>query len=230
MSCQLNIEDLGKIAYEQALELQRITQKKVIELRGDPSPTQFNLLLLEHDPPVITVSKRKDVLKNLVSTKGQLAQHGVKVVNTDRGGDITYHGLGQLVGYPIFDLNALSLRLHGYMRFLEGTIINALKHFGIDGERDECATGVWVDGEKICAMGVRVSRWVSMHGFALNVNPNMEHFKLIIPCGLEGRKVTSLQQLLLGSCPSMSEVKKVVANEFKKTIADQVQVQKEHRL
>ena len=124
----------------------------------------------------------------------------------------------------------LSLRLHGYMRFLESIMIEVLDHFGIEGHRDECGTGVWVGNEKICAMGVRISRWVSMHGFALNVAPNMEHFKLIVPCGLTGRTVTSMKQILGQKCPSMGEVKGITEEKFRSAIALRVQVPKEHRL
>ena len=151
------------------------------------------------------------------------------VCETNRGGDITYHGAGQLVGYPILDLNELSLRIHGYMRFLESSIIDVLQNYGIEAQRDECATGVWVGGAKICAMGVRVSKWVSMHGFALNVDPNMEHFNLIVPCGLAGRKVTSMRELLGEKCPRMAEVKEMVSTVFAEAISRQAQVRQEPR-
>jgi lipoyl(octanoyl) transferase len=228
MNCQLKIQDLGKIAYEEALEKQRVLQKFVIDQRnGNPSP--FHLLLLEHDPPVITMTKRPAALKHLVASQEQLTKAGVTTCNTDRGGDITYHGSGQLVGYPICDLNALSLRIHSYMRFLESILIDVLGEYGIKSHRDKCATGVWVGDAKICAMGVRVSRWVSMHGFALNVDPNMQHFDFIVPCGLAGRKVTSMRELLGDACPSMAEVKKTVSTIFSDSISRQAQVQQELR-
>ena len=227
MSCQLEIQDLGKMAYEPALELQRQVQQTVIINRNTNRPSPFHLLLVEHNPPVITISRRSTAKEHLLATEQQLKSSGVQICETDRGGDITYHGPGQLVGYPIFDLNALSLRLHGYMRFLESVIIEVLDHFKIEGYRDDCATGVWVDNKKICAMGIRISRWVSMHGFAFNVAPNMEHFHLIVPCGLEGRSVTSLQLLLGEGCPSMEEVKKITAEKFKKAVAIQTRVQKD---
>lgn len=227
MTCQLQIQDLGRIEYELALEKQREVQRKVIEQRNSDSETPFHLLLLEHDPPVITVSNRPSAKANLVATEQQLLDSNIQVCKTDRGGDITYHGPGQLVGYSICDLNKLSLRVHGYMRFLEGCVMDVLHHFGIEGRRDECATGVWVDGEKICAMGVRVSRWVSMHGFALNVTPNLQHFDLIVPCGLVGRRVTSMEKILGKQCPSMPQVKTVVMRTFETAIAHQVQVQQE---
>ena len=225
MSCQLEIQDLGKIAYEPALKIQQELQNQVVNQRNSESSI-FHLLLLEHDPPVITISKRPSSGEHLLATNQQLLEAGIQVCPTNRGGDITYHGEGQLVGYPICDLNALSLRLHGYMRFLESIIINSLAEYGIEAGRDECATGVWVGDAKICAMGVRVSRWVSMHGFALNVNPNMEHFDYIVPCGLKDRKVTSIQEILGDKSPSMLEVKQVVTEKFSSAITRQVQAQK----
>ena len=227
--CQLQIQDLGKIAYEQALKVQRTVQRSVIEQRGCENAQPFHLLLLEHDPPVITISKRKGVQQHLLASEQQLDEAGVTVCNTDRGGDITYHGPDQLVGYSICDLNALSLRLHGYMRFLESCIIDVLVQFDIDAHRDDCATGVWVGDSKICAMGVRISRWVSMHGFAINVAPNLSHFDLIVPCGLAGRTVTSMSQLLGDNCPSMDEVKSVVSKTFEGAIERQAQVQQAPR-
>jgi lipoyl(octanoyl) transferase len=229
MVCELEIDDLGKMAYEPALVLQREAQLGVIDRRGSKAPSSFHLLLVEHDPPVITQSRRSTAKEHLLANEEQLHAAGVDVCQTDRGGDITYHGPGQLVGYPILDLNELSLRLHGYMRFLESVVIDVLGQFGIQGHRDTCATGVWVGDAKICAMGVRISRWVSMHGFALNVSPNMEHYKFIVPCGLAGRQVTSMQQLLGEQCPSMDEVKLVVAEKFSRSIALQAQVQQEPR-
>lgn len=228
MDCQLKIQDLGKIDYEQALQKQRELQKYVIDQRnGSPSP--FHLLLLEHDPPVITMTKRPEAKEHLIATEDQLLKAGVTTCDTDRGGDITYHGVGQLVGYPICDLNALSLRIHSYMRFLESVLIDVLGEFGIQAHRDKCATGVWVGDAKICALGVRVSRWVSMHGFALNVDPNMQHFDLIVPCGLAGRKVTSMRILLGDTCPSMVEVKETISTIFSNSISRQAQVQQEPR-
>lgn len=223
MMCSLDITDLGKMAYEPALALQRKIQQEVIA-RRDHFPIPFNLLLVEHVPPVITVSRRATSEEHLLATEQQLIEAGIQLCETDRGGDITYHGEGQLVGYPIFDLNALSLRLHGYMRFLEGIIIDVLGHYGIEGTRDACATGVWVNDAKICALGVRISRWVSMHGFALNVSPNMKHFNLIVPCGLVGRSVTSMHELLGENCPSVVQVKKVVSEKFDEAISTQGQV------
>ncbi|MAI66846.1 MAG: lipoyl(octanoyl) transferase [Phycisphaerae bacterium] len=228
MCCELKIQDLGKIAYEDAFEAQLSLQKHVSDSRGD-SQDPFHLLLLEHDPPVVTISKRPSAKKHLLATPQQLADAGVVVCETNRGGDITYHGPGQLVGYPMLDLNELSLRIHSYMRFLETIIIDVLGEFGIEAHCDDCATGVWVGDAKICAMGVRVSKWVSMHGFALNVDPAMDHFNLIVPCGLAGRQVTSMRALLGESCPSMQSVKEIVSNVFAEAVNRQAQVQQELR-
>ena len=175
------------------------------------------------------MTKRPEAKEHLIATEDQLLKAGVTTCDTDRGGDITYHGVGQLVGYPICDLNALSLRIHSYMRFLESVLIDVLGEFGIQAHRDKCATGVWVGDAKICALGVRVSRWVSMHGFALNVDPNMQHFDLIVPCGLAGRKVTSMRILLGDTCPSMVEVKETISTIFSNSISRQAQVQQEPR-
>ena len=232
------LRDLGRVPYDEAFALQRQLQAEVISWRDDADPNARpigHLLLLEHDPPVITISRRKGARQHLVATDDMLRRAGVTVAETDRGGDITYHGPGQLVGYPILDLNRLGLRLHSYMRFLEDVIIDTLATFGIVGMRDAEATGVWVKprhqgieamrhqdrmadeahaAAKICAMGVRVSRWVSMHGFALNVTTNLDHFNLIVPCGLIGRGVTSVERELGEDCPSMETVKGTMAESF----------------
>ncbi len=214
----LVVRDLGQMPYAQTLGIQRDLQRQVIEGRPTADACGY-LLLVEHDPPVITVSRRSGARQHLVASDAQLAQAGVEVAETDRGGDITYHGPGQLVVYPILDLNTLGLRLLGYMRFLERVVIEALAVWGIEGRRDETATGVWVDGSKICAMGVRLSRWVSMHGLALNVTTNLSHFDLIVPCGLRGRTVTSMQREIGDACPPIAEVKDVLARGFEQAVA-----------
>ena len=219
-SVDLVVRDLGRMPYAEALAVQRELQRQVVEARTGGGDTQpMYLLLVEHAPPVITVSRRRGARSHLVATDAQLAAAGVEVAETDRGGDITYHGPGQLVVYPILDLNTLGLRLHGYMRFLEQIVIDTLAHWGIHGSRDEAATGVWVNGSKICALGVRLSRWVSMHGLALNVTTNLEHFDLIVPCGLAGRTVTSMQRELGPSCPALADVSEVVLGRFRAAVA-----------
>ncbi len=213
----LVVRDLGQMPYAETLGIQRDLQRQVIE--GRPTAVACGyLLLVEHDPPVITVSRRSGARQHLVGSAAQLASARIEVVETDRGGDITYHGPGQLVVYPILDLNMLGLRLLGYMRFLERVVTDALAVWGIEGRRDETATGVWVGGSKICAMGVRLSRWVSMHGLALNVTTNLSHFDLIVPCGLAGRTVTSMQREIGDACPSIAEVKDVVVRGFEQAV------------
>lgn len=222
----LVVRDLGRLAYAEALDLQRRLQREVIERRDAPAevPRPMHLLLLEHDPPVITIPRRAEARDHLLAGEQQLQQRGVEVRQTDRGGDITWHGPGQLVVYPILDLNVLNLRLRSYMRFLEQVVIDTLAVYGISGNRDPDATGVWVASSeegptrKICAMGVRLTRWVSMHGVALNVAPDLEHFDLIVPCGLAGRGVTSMQQLLGEACPTMDQVKAEVTRRFEMEI------------
>ena len=214
-SVDLIVRDLGRMPYAQTLDLQRDLQRRVIEERRSPETRSMYLLLVEHDPAVITMSRKRSARHNLVATDEELRAAGVGVAETDRGGDITYHGPGQLVAYPILDLNVLNLRLHGYMRFLEQVVIDTLDRYGIRGRRDPGATGVWVDAAKICAMGVRVSRWVSMHGLALNVATNLDHFELIVPCGLAGRTVTSMGRQLADACPGLEEVKSLFVEVFR---------------
>lgn len=234
----LRTTDLGRISYEDAyaLQLEHVALAQAARETPDDSLGRAGaLLLLEHDPPVITISRRPDARSHLLATDEMLARHGVTVRETDRGGDITYHGPGQLVAYPIVDLNAAHLNLHGYMRLLERVVINVCASFGIeDAHRDHCATGVWVggsppaegeacdasNGAKICAMGVRVKRWVAMHGIALNVSTNLDHFNLIVPCGLPGRPVTSMAKQLGDRCPSMDEVKRAFASELDRAIEE----------
>ncbi|CAG0954842.1 lipoyl(octanoyl) transferase [Phycisphaerales bacterium] len=191
----------------------------------EPPASAGFLLLVEHDP-VVTVSRRPQARQHLIATPELLARHGVSVAETDRGGDITYHGPGQLVVYPILDLNLLNLGLHDYMRLLEGAIIDACAAWGLPTQRDPAATGVWVPprathprhAAKVCAMGVRVRRWISMHGLALNVATNLEHFDLIVPCGLVGRPVTSLSRELGAACPSMDDAKREVVAQLRARI------------
>lgn len=213
----LEFRDLGCMSYSQALTLQRSIQQDVIASReggGHPGV----VLLVEHTPPVITISRRAAAESHLLATPEVLEAAGIEVHDTDRGGDITYHGPGQLVVYPILDLNTLELRLHGYMRWLEERAIETLEQFGIKAERDDEATGVWIGTNKICAIGVRVSRWVSMHGLALNVEPDLSHFDCIVPCGLHGRGVTSMRAKLGDECPGMDAVKRAMCNAFANAI------------
>jgi lipoyl(octanoyl) transferase len=152
------------------------------------------LLLLEH-PPVITLGRNGD-WHNLVVTEETLQSRGVTRYHVDRGGDITFHGPGQLVGYPLLKLEPHEQDVHRYMRNLEETIIRVLGEYGVGAGREEKLTGVWVGSRKICAMGVHISRWVTRHGFALNVNTDLSFYDLIVPCGLVGKPVTSMQAIL----------------------------------
>lgn len=152
------------------------------------------LLLLEH-PPVITLG-RNGTWHNLVAPEETLRSRGVTRHHVDRGGDITFHGPGQLVGYPLLKLDRHEQDVHRYMRNLEETIIRVLEEYGIDAGREEKLTGVWTGSQKICAMGVHISRWITRHGFALNVNTDLSFYDLIVPCGLVGKQATSMQTIL----------------------------------
>lgn len=220
----LHVQDLGRMDYAAALERQRVVHADLVAAREARPPMQ--LLLVEHDPPVITVSRRPGAERHVIVSDARLAELGVQKVETDRGGDVTWHGPGQLVAYPILDLHRLDLRIHGYMRFLEKAVIDTLAAFGVQGMRDEAATGVWV-GEgapqrKICAMGVRISRWATLHGLALNVCPDLGQFELIVPCGLVGRPVTSLQRELGSRAPSMEQVKNRLADRLMQAVGERL--------
>ena len=193
--------DLGRMSYAEAYERQVAVHAEVLANRDEGKLPAGVILSVEH-PAVITVSRRPDAAGHLLVSKEFLAAQGIEVAETDRGGDITYHGPGQLVVYPIVDLNRVHLGLHDYMRLLEQAVIDACGVFGIEGRRDPGATGVWVQRDeqlaKVAAFGVRVRRWVSMHGLAVNVTTDLRHFSFIVPCGLVGRPVTSLAEILGG--------------------------------
>ena len=214
----LTVHDLGRMAYAPCLELQRETNRAVAA--GERAPT---LLLVEHDP-VITVTPRKGVENHLLTSRGHLAKLGIDVQPTDRGGDITYHGPGQLVVYPILRMGPLGLNLGRYMRLLERVVIDTVASFGVAGRRDPGATGVWVESHsgltKLCAMGVRIRKNTTMHGLALNISPNLSHFETIVPCGLVGRSVTSLHELLGEACPAMDAVKRVLTRVMREHLDD----------
>ncbi len=205
------IIDLGRLAYLPAYQVQLEHHQRVVDRNTGPV-----LLLVEHDP-VITVSRRATAAKNLIAPPALLQQLGIEVQPTDRGGDVTYHGPGQLVVYPILRLTDLHMNVGAYMRFLEEVVIQTVATFGIVARRDKANTGVWIDGDfitpasprpvKLCAMGIRVRRNVTLHGLALNVTTDLQHFQTIVPCGLAGLGVTSLRQLLGQRTPDMSQVK-----------------------
>jgi len=184
------ILNLNTVSYHEALEL----QKKLVELRSRDS-IQDTLILLEH-PPVFTIT-REATRRNLLVSPQALAEKGITVHQTNRGGDITYHGPGQLVGYPIISLKDRGKDLHRYIRSLEEMIILVLQEYGIRGYRDAINAGVWVEGDKIAAIGIAVkSSWTTMHGFAFNISPDLSHYSFIVPCGIVGRGVTSLAKIL----------------------------------
>lgn len=183
------ISNVGRTRYADAWELQR----KLFDLRHYGLIDDL-LLFTEHEH-VYTIGKGGDA-NHLLASDEELKEGGVDVFRIDRGGDITYHGPGQVVGYPIIDLNRYFSDIHRYLRRLEEAIILALAEFDIEAGREEGMTGVWVGGEKIAAIGVKVSKWVTMHGFALNVNTDLSKFDRIIPCGIFHKGVTSMQRII----------------------------------
>lgn len=219
MNKKIQLQDLGSKDYKSTWEYQEEIFKDIVDLKIKNRreeldlPTPNYLLFVEH-PHVYTLGKSGD-LENLLLNEKQLEAKGATFYKINRGGDITYHGPGQIVGYPILDLENFFTDIHKYLRFLEEAIILTLEEYGLKCGRSEGETGVWLDAgtpfaRKICALGVRASRWVTMHGFALNVNVDLGYFDNIIPCGIRGKGVTSLQ-VELG-------VEKVDENEVKSKI------------
>ncbi|MBL8237029.1 MAG: lipoyl(octanoyl) transferase LipB [Bryobacterales bacterium] len=196
--------DLGRMRWAEAYALQ---QELGEQRKRQEVPDQ--LLLVEH-PHVVTMG-RNGHMKNLIAGEEILSRTGIDFHHTNRGGDVTYHGPGQLVGYPILDLNEWKRDVHAYVRAVEDVIIRTIGVFGLEGGRVEGATGVWVNGAKVCAIGVHISRWVTSHGFALNVETDLQYFQYIIPCGLT-LPVTSMRAL--GVSASMDEVKLVLRRQF----------------
>jgi lipoyl(octanoyl) transferase len=182
--------DWGRTEYNDALQRQL---ERVGRCREGSAPEA--LIFTEHDP-VYTIGVRAGSAAHLIASQEFLQHEGIAVVPTNRGGDITYHGPGQIVGYPILDLNLHGRDLHAYLRGLEEVLIRTVAHFGLKAERREGKTGIWLEDRKIAAIGVAVKSWVSYHGFALNVNPRLEHFSGIIPCGITDGRVTSMSQEL----------------------------------
>ena len=201
---------LGRMGYAEAGDEQQREHGAVLDARASGLDHVGTILTVEH-PPVITVPPRASAEGHVLADAGALGRAGVERFPTDRGGDVTYHGPGQIVVYPIVDLQRLGVKLHEYLRLLERSIIDTLDGFGVPGVRDEDATGVWVPEagsphRKIAAIGIRVRRWVTMHGLALNVDPDLRHFQLIVPCGLHGRPVTSMRAELGDDCPTLETV------------------------
>lgn len=219
---RIQFKDLGTQAYQKALAIQitHFEYLKNIKIRNRGSdkpvdPPHF-FFFVSH-PHVYTMGKNADE-KNVLFSTQQLADKHIEYVRTNRGGDVTYHGPGQIVGYPIIDLDQFKADIHGYMRSLEEVIIRVIAEYGLKGERSQGETGVWLDvgspfARKICAMGVHTSRWVTMHGFALNVNTDLNYFTGIIPCGIQNKGVTSLQNELQTPIDEQ-EVKKLIQKHF----------------
>lgn len=202
---RIKIINLGLQSYEPVWKQQEeqlkaiVAQKRENRNRAKALPTANFLYWVEH-PPVITLGK-SGLPKHLLLTEAQLRSKGIDFFKINRGGDITFHGPGQLVGYPIFDLENFFTDIHKYLRILEEAVIQTLIEYGIQATRSDGETGVWLDvgtpfARKICALGVKASRWVTMHGFALNVNTDLRYFDYIVPCGIQGKAVTSLQKEL----------------------------------
>ena len=205
------LRNLGLLAYRDAWALQEQAHDQVAN-GGDEQ-----LLLVEH-PPVITFGRRPGGEKNLLATPDRLIELGVDLVPSDRGGDVTFHGPGQIVAYPIVRLIDHQLSVGAYVQRLEDIVIATLAEFGITGQKDESAIGVWVDDggtpAKICALGVRIRQGISLHGIALNVETDLSFFKLIVPCGMASRPVTSMRRLLGATCPEIQAVRDVLVTQF----------------
>jgi len=206
-SVRLHAWWLGRVAYHEALALQTELQQEVMDRRGDPG----YLLLLEH-PPVITAGRSAQPAELRASTE-ELTRLGMDLVETNRGGRYTYHGPGQLVGYPVLDLKAYRADVHWYMRQLEEVLIRVLGGLGVEADWVPGQTGVWVGDRKIASIGVAIRRWVTAHGFALNVAPDMKHFGLLQPCGLSPGRMLSLAELLR-EVPPMQGLARAVAEAF----------------
>jgi len=222
MNKKITLIDWGLKDYKEAWEAQEelfqsiITQKMTNRNLPIPIPTPNYLIFVEH-PHVLTLGK-SGIMEHLLMSENFLKQKHISFYKVNRGGDITYHGLGQVVGYPILDLDNFFPDIHQYLRYLEEVIILTLADYGLKGERSKGETGVWIDvgtplARKICAMGVRASRWVTMHGFALNVNTDLSYFNYIVPCGIADKAVTSLEAEL-GHSVSLEDVKEHIIHHF----------------
>jgi len=218
----LTVYKLGEIPYRKALKLQlALLEKRKQSEIGD------TLLLLEH-PPTITIGRRGN-MGNLLTAKDYLAKKGIHFEVISRGGDITFHGPGQIVGYPILDLNGMGKDVHKYLRNLEDTIILALESYDISARRIDKVTGVWVKWHKIASIGVGVKRWITYHGFALNVNTDLSYFDMIVPCGIQDVRMTSIQRWLAQKEPvdmaaAEENVLKAFSEVFNKTPADSITI------
>ncbi len=235
MNKKIQLKNLGVKDYKETWDyqtdlLQEIVDQKMSNRRNNESKeTQNHFLFVEH-PHVYTLGKSGD-LSNLLLNEKQLKEKGATFYKINRGGDITYHGPGQIVGYPILDLENFFTDIHKYLRLLEEIIILTLADYGLKAERSQGETGVWLGvgtpfARKICAMGIRTSRWVTMHGFALNVNANLGYFDNIIPCGIRGKAVASMEAEL-GKKISIQEVQEKILRHFK-TLFEVEQIVESH--
>lgn len=231
MNKSVQFTDLGSKDYKQTWDYQETLFNEIVDIKiknrreGTHLDTPNHLLFVEH-PHVYTLGKSGDV-SNLLIDQDKLAQIGATYYKINRGGDITYHGPGQIVGYPILDLENFFTDIHKYLRLLEQMIINTLAEYGIKADRSTGETGVWLDvgtpfARKICAMGVRASRWVTMHGFALNVNADLGYFDHMIPCGIKGKAVTSLNVELGQKEIDLEQVKAKLRNHFEQLFEAQL--------
>ena len=225
MNKKVIIQDLGLKDYKKTWDYQEelfsgILDKKIRNRREDAGLETPNYLLFVEHPHVYTLGKSGDIT-NLLATEEELTSKGAQFYHINRGGDITYHGPGQVVGYPILDLDNFFTDIHKYLRLLEEMIILTLDEYGIKGERSDGETGVWLDvgtplARKICALGVRSSRWVTMHGFAFNVNTDLSYFDHMIPCGIRDKAVTSLNRELGRESVDMEKIKESLTGNFQK--------------
>lgn len=217
------LEDLGRKDYKETWDYQELLFKNIVDQKiknrreGTSIATSNHFLFVEH-PHVYTLGKSGDI-NNLLVNEAQLHKKGATFYKINRGGDITYHGPGQIVGYPILDLENFFTDIHKYLRFLEEMVILTLAEYGLKAERSKGETGVWLDvgtpfARKICAMGVRASRWVTMHGFALNINADLGYFDMMIPCGIKDKAVTSLNVELGEKEVDMETVKRKLLKHF----------------
>ncbi len=228
MTQEVMFRDLGVVSYKDAWDYQEALLQQNLAIKAEKrlaaenqaiatNDTSHYLLFVEH-PPVFTLGKSGNP-ENVLMSEEHLKRMGIEYFRTNRGGDITFHGPGQLVGYPILDLERFYTDIGKYLRQVEEVVIRTLADYGLKGDRSSGETGVWLDPDrkgserKICAIGVRSSRWVTMHGFALNVNTNLDYFNMIVPCGIPDKQVTSLAREL-GREVDMSEVKEKLAKHF----------------
>jgi len=235
MNKKVFLRDLGHKDYKETWDYQELLFQQILDLKIRNRREELRLetpnyfLLVEH-PHVYTLGKSGN-LQNLLASEQELTKKGASFYKINRGGDITYHGPGQIVGYPILDLDNFFTDIHKYLRFLEEMVILTLREYGLKAERSKGETGVWLDvgtpfARKICAMGVRASRWVTMHGFALNVNADLGYFDLMIPCGIKDKAVTSLNVELGTQEVNMEEVKEKLLYHFNSLFEAEILKQK----